>query len=72
MLVLYYISLRLVKETGYYRKNLSESIPTTMYTCTQLATARNTNLIWKRDASALYLNVSPPLSKKQATARKTQ
>jgi hypothetical protein len=43
-----------------------------MYTCTQLATAKNTELIWKGDASALHLYVSHPLSKKQATAGKPQ
>jgi len=43
-----------------------------MCTCAQLATAKNRNLIWKRDASILfYLYVFPPLSKKQATAGKT-
>jgi hypothetical protein len=31
-----------------------------MYTSDHLATAKNTNLIWKREESALYLYVSPP------------
>jgi hypothetical protein len=64
------ISLPSVKETSYYRKKPSENIPTTMYTCTQLTNAKNTNLIRKRDALALFLYLSPHLSKKQATAGK--
>jgi len=38
----------------YCRKIPSVYIPITMYTCEQLVTAKNTNLIWKRDESALY------------------
>ena len=36
-------------------KNLSVNIPTIMYTCALPATSKNTNLIWKSDALALYL-----------------
>jgi hypothetical protein len=39
-----------------------KTFPQTIYTCAQLATAKNTYLIWKRDASALYPYVSPLLN----------
>jgi hypothetical protein len=62
----------LSKKQATTGKNPSENIPTTMYTCTQLATAKNTKLIWKRDQSAV--STIPlclaPFVKEQATAAK--
>ena len=43
-----------------------------MNTSAQLATALSKRMIWKRDASAPYPCVPPPLSKKQPTAGKAQ
>jgi hypothetical protein len=51
------MSLPLVKETSYCRKNSSKNIHTNNeYLCTagHCYEEKNTNLIWKRDASALY------------------
>jgi len=39
-----------------------------MYTCAQRATVKNTNLMWNQFSTQMSL----PLSKKQATAGKTQ
>jgi len=55
MFVLFYISLPLFsKKQAAAGETQVTTFPRTMYTCAQLATAKNTNLIWKRDASALH------------------
>jgi len=57
MLILFYISFRLVKETNCCNKYPSENIPMkNIHLCTAGPSYKqeNTSLIWKRDASAFY------------------